>query len=87
MIWPHIKEDFKKELKEHTLDSIYFLIVVSQKFSNKVKIKKLIGTTVILAEENLQDICDKLMVRFYVFRILNIQYKRFNEVKKTVITF
>lgn len=67
-----MKEGFKKEIKEHTLDSIYFLIMVSQKFPNKVKLKKLIGTTEMLAEDNLQDICVKLMVRFYVLRILYI---------------
>ncbi|XP_063541250.1 myb-binding protein 1A-like protein [Cydia strobilella] len=61
IVWPHIKQEFKKELKEHSLDSLYFLMVVSNKFPEKVKLRKLLGVSEILCEDNIHAICEKLM--------------------------
>ncbi|XP_041971652.1 uncharacterized protein LOC121727737 [Aricia agestis] len=60
-IWPNIKQDFKKEIKELSLDSIYFLLVVGTKFPNTVKLRKLIGAPSLLHEDFIPDICEKLM--------------------------
>lgn len=64
MYWPLIKQDFKKDLKEHTLDSLYFLMVINTKFPAKVKLRKLIGSTDVLSEDNIHTVCEKMMVRF-----------------------
>ncbi|KPJ15976.1 hypothetical protein RR48_10022 [Papilio machaon] len=61
MVWSNIKDDFKKDLKEYNLDSLYFLLVVSTKFPKKVKVKKLLSVPEILHEDNLQTICEKLL--------------------------
>ncbi|XP_013167683.1 PREDICTED: myb-binding protein 1A-like protein [Papilio xuthus] len=61
VVWSNIKEDFKKDLKEYNLDSLYFLLVVSTKFPKKVKVKKLLSVPEILHEDNLQIICEKLL--------------------------
>lgn len=61
-IWPLIKPDFKKDIKEHTLDSLYFLMVISSKFPEKVKLRKLIGAPEILCEDNIHAVCEKIMV-------------------------
>ncbi|KAJ8711363.1 hypothetical protein PYW07_008605 [Mythimna separata] len=61
LIWPLIKQDFKKDIKEHTLDSLYFLMMVNKKFPPKVKLRKLIGVTEILCEDNIHTICEKIM--------------------------
>ncbi|XP_014357214.2 rDNA transcriptional regulator pol5 [Papilio machaon] len=61
MVWSNIKEDFKKDLKEYHLDSLYFLLVVSTKFPKKVKVKKLLSVPEILLEDNLKTICEKLL--------------------------
>lgn len=63
IIWPQIKQEFKKDIKEHTLDSLYFLMMVNSKFPTKVKLRKLLGVTQILCEENIDAICEKIMVR------------------------
>lgn len=62
IVWSNIKQDFKKELSEHTLDSLYFLMVANKKFPDVVKLRKLIGTSEILCEDNIQPVCEKLMV-------------------------
>ncbi|XP_026740402.1 myb-binding protein 1A-like protein [Trichoplusia ni] len=59
--WPLIKQDFKKDLKEHTLDSLYFLMVINTKFPAKVKLRKLIGSTDVLSEDNIHTVCEKMM--------------------------
>ncbi|XP_004926906.1 myb-binding protein 1A [Bombyx mori] len=61
IVWSNIKQDFKKELSEHTLDSLYFLMVANKKFPDVVKLRKLIGTSEILCEDNIQPVCEKLM--------------------------
>ncbi|XP_013143591.1 PREDICTED: myb-binding protein 1A-like protein [Papilio polytes] len=61
VVWSNIKEDFKKDLKEYNLDSLYFLLVASTKFPKKVKVKKLLSVPEILHEDNLQIICEKLL--------------------------
>ncbi|XP_021182445.3 myb-binding protein 1A-like protein [Helicoverpa armigera] len=61
LIWPLIKQDFKKDIKEHTLDSLYFLMMVNDKFPAKIKLRKLIGVTEILCDDNIQPICEKIM--------------------------
>ncbi|CAG9104701.1 unnamed protein product [Plutella xylostella] len=61
IIWSNIKENFKKDLKEHSLDSLYFLMVVSTQFPQKVKLRKLIGVGEILCEDTVHTICEKLM--------------------------
>ncbi|XP_075984226.1 MYB binding protein 1a [Anticarsia gemmatalis] len=61
VIWPLLKADFKKDIKEHSLDSLYFLMVISSKFPDKVKLRKLIGATEILCEDNIHTICEKIM--------------------------
>ncbi|XP_022112489.2 myb-binding protein 1A [Pieris rapae] len=61
IVWPTIKPNFKKEMKEHTLDSLYFLLVVSSKFPNTVKVRKLCGVSEILHDDHIADICDKLL--------------------------
>lgn len=62
IVWSNIKQDYKKEIKEHSLDSLYILLVLSKKFPEKVKLRKLIGVPDILHEDNIPDICEKLMV-------------------------
>ncbi|XP_060806524.1 myb-binding protein 1A-like protein [Amyelois transitella] len=62
IVWSNIKAEFKKDLKEHSLDSLYFLLVANSKFSSKVKLRKLIGVTEILCEDNIHVICEKLMM-------------------------
>ncbi|XP_026755011.2 uncharacterized protein LOC113515073 [Galleria mellonella] len=59
--WTNIKQEFKKGLQEHSLDSLYFLMVVNNRFPNKVKMKKLLGVSELLCEENIHVICEKLM--------------------------
>ncbi|XP_049879214.1 uncharacterized protein LOC126376095 [Pectinophora gossypiella] len=61
LIWPHIKQEFKKDVKEQSLDSLYFLLMVSKKFPGKVKLRKLIGVPEILCEENIHEVCEKIM--------------------------
>ncbi|KAI5634074.1 DNA polymerase phi domain-containing protein [Phthorimaea operculella] len=61
IIWPHIKQEFKKDIKEHSLDSLYFLLMVSMKFPTKVKLRKLIGVQQLLCEENIHEVCEKIM--------------------------
>ncbi|XP_072934528.1 myb-binding protein 1A-like protein [Epargyreus clarus] len=61
IVWGNIKQEFKKDVKEHTLDSLYFLLVVNKKFPAKVKLRKLIGVAEVLCEDNIHDICEKLM--------------------------
>ncbi|XP_026488898.2 myb-binding protein 1A-like protein [Vanessa tameamea] len=61
IVWTNIKQDYKKDIKEHTLDSLYFLLVISKKFPEKVKLRKLIGMPEILHEDNISDICEKIM--------------------------
>ncbi|KAI8442294.1 hypothetical protein MSG28_005846, partial [Choristoneura fumiferana] len=61
IVWSNIRQDFKKELKEHSLDSLHFLMVVSKKFPEKVKLRKLLGVAEILCEDNIHVICEKLM--------------------------
>lgn len=65
IVWSNIKQDFKKELKEHTLDSLHFLMMVSKKFPEKVKLRKLLGVAEILCEDNIHVICEKLMVSLF----------------------
>lgn len=62
IIWPIIKPELKKEIKEHTLDTLYFLMVVSQKFPKQVKLKKLIGVDDVLHEDNIHVVCEKILV-------------------------
>ncbi|KAL4711909.1 hypothetical protein ACJJTC_006078 [Scirpophaga incertulas] len=61
VVWSNIKQDFKKDIKEHSLDSLYFLMIVNKQFPNKVKLRKLIGVSELLCDENILDICEKLM--------------------------
>ncbi|XP_059049194.1 myb-binding protein 1A [Achroia grisella] len=61
IIWQNIKQEFKKTVKEHTIDSLYFLMMVNNKFPDKVKMKKLLGVPDLLCEENIHIICEKLM--------------------------
>ncbi|XP_053617406.1 myb-binding protein 1A [Plodia interpunctella] len=61
IIWSNVKVEFKNDLKEHTLDSLYFLMVANSKFPSKVKLRKLIGVTEVLCEDNIHVICEKLM--------------------------
>ncbi|XP_068623401.1 uncharacterized protein Mybbp1A [Battus philenor] len=61
IVWSNIKQDFKKDIKEYSLDSLYFLLVVSTKFPNKIKVKKLLSVPEILHKDNLQSICEKLL--------------------------
>ncbi|KAJ2942826.1 hypothetical protein O0L34_g15014 [Tuta absoluta] len=61
IIWPHIKQEFKKGIKEHSLDSLYFLLMVSMKFPTKVKLRKLMGVQQLLCEENIHEMCEKIM--------------------------
>lgn len=71
LIWPLIKQDFKKDIKEHTLDSLYFLIMVNKKFPAKVKLRKLIGVTEILCEDNIHTVSEKIMVSYVYTKDLN----------------
>lgn len=66
IIWPQLKPECKKDIKEHSLDSLYFLLVTSSKFPGKVKLRKLIGVPEILCDDNIQDVSEKLMVREWV---------------------
>ncbi|KAJ0173013.1 hypothetical protein K1T71_011189 [Dendrolimus kikuchii] len=61
IIWSNIKQDFKKEIKDHSLDSLYFLMVVSNKFPEKVKLRKLIGVPEIICEDNVHALCEKIL--------------------------
>ncbi|CAK1541559.1 unnamed protein product [Leptosia nina] len=61
IIWTNIKTMYKKEIKEHTLDSLHFLLVISRKFPGKVKVRKLIGSPEILHEDNMEDLTEKLL--------------------------
>ncbi|XP_045771179.1 rDNA transcriptional regulator pol5 [Maniola jurtina] len=61
IVWSNIKQEYKKDIKDHTLDSLYFLMLVSAKFPQKVKLRKLIGVPEILHEDHINDICEKLM--------------------------
>ncbi|CAB3246386.1 unnamed protein product [Arctia plantaginis] len=61
VIWPLIKPEFKRDIKEHSLDSLYFLFVISTKFPDKVKLRKLIGSPEILCEDNIHTVCEKIM--------------------------
>ncbi|CAH0696839.1 unnamed protein product [Spodoptera exigua] len=61
IIWPQIKQEFKKDIKEHSLDSLHFLMMVNSKFPTKVKLRKLLGVTQILCEDNIDAICEKIM--------------------------
>ncbi|CAG5044426.1 unnamed protein product [Parnassius apollo] len=61
VVWSNIKHDFKKDIKEYNLDSLYCLLIMSTKFPKKVKVKKLLAVPEILCEENLQIICEKLL--------------------------
>ncbi|KAM3963956.1 LOW QUALITY PROTEIN: MYB binding protein 1a [Aphomia sociella] len=61
IIWSNIKQEFKKGLKEHSLDSLYFLLMASNKFPDKVKMRKLLGVPELLCEDNIHVICEKLM--------------------------
>lgn len=64
IIWSNVKQDFKKEIKDHTLDSLYFLMIASKKFPEKIKLRKLIGVSEILCEDNIHAICEKILVSF-----------------------
>ncbi|OWR55017.1 putative DNA polymerase v [Danaus plexippus plexippus] len=61
IVWPNIKQNYKKAINEHNLDSLYFLMIVNEKFPKKVKLRKLIGVPELLHEDHISDICDKLM--------------------------
>ncbi|XP_045503386.1 myb-binding protein 1A-like protein [Colias croceus] len=61
IVWSNIKANYKKAIKEHTLDSLHFLLVVSSKFPNKVKVRKLFGVPEILHEDHIADISEKLL--------------------------
>jgi hypothetical protein len=63
IIWPNIKQELKKEVKEHSLDSLYFILVGTRKFPNTIKLRKLIGFPELICEDSIQEICEKLMVR------------------------
>ncbi|XP_063833184.1 myb-binding protein 1A-like protein [Ostrinia nubilalis] len=63
VVWSSLKVDLKKDIKDHTLDSLYFLLVVSKKFPNKVKLRKLLGVPELLCEDTIPDICEKLMAK------------------------
>lgn len=65
IIWTNIKKTFKKDLSEHTLDSLYFLIMINKKFPDVVKVRKLLGFEAIVCQDTVDDICEKLMVKIY----------------------
>lgn len=63
ILWPYLKAEFKKPLKEYTLDSLYFLLVASRRFPAKVRPAKLVGLQDLLGEDAVPTVCEKLMVR------------------------
>lgn len=64
ILWSNINEEFKKDIKDHTLDSLYFLMMVAKKFPATVQLKKLVGSSEILSEDNIHAVCDKLLVSY-----------------------
>lgn len=61
IVWSTMKSEFKKELKEHNLDTLYFLIVTSKKFPKVVKVRKLLGVESVICENTLHEISEKIM--------------------------
>ncbi|RVE50248.1 hypothetical protein evm_005083 [Chilo suppressalis] len=61
IVWSNIKQNFKKDIKEHSLDTLYFLLTASRKFPDKVKLRKVIGVSEVLCDDNIQDTSEILM--------------------------
>ncbi|CAG9791369.1 unnamed protein product [Diatraea saccharalis] len=61
IVWSNLKQEFKKDIKDHNLDSLFFLLIICKKFPNKVKLRKLIGVSEVICDDTLQDISEKLM--------------------------